>query len=61
MRSSKEYKLAIKIAGEMEKSFYNSTRLTKKELAVDCTTGKCHIRHIFRVIRKRFETGRAGV
>ena len=33
MRSSKEYKLAIKIAGEMEKSFYNSTRLTKKELA----------------------------
>lgn len=33
MGSSKEYKLAIKIAGEMEKSFYNSTRLTKKELA----------------------------
>ncbi len=30
MGSSKEYKLAIKIAGEMEKSFYNSTRLTKK-------------------------------
>ncbi len=31
--ASKEYKLAIKIAGEIEKSFYNSTKLTKKELA----------------------------
>lgn len=31
--ASKEYKLAIKIAGEIEKSFYNSTHLTKKELA----------------------------
>ncbi len=30
--ASKEYKLAIKIAGEIEKSFYESTRLTKKEL-----------------------------
>ncbi|MFR4350578.1 MAG: phage tail tape measure protein [Roseburia sp.] len=31
--ASKEYKMAIKIAGEIEKSFYNSTKLTKKELA----------------------------
>lgn len=33
MAKSKEYELAIKIAGEIEKSFYNSTKLTKKELA----------------------------
>jgi len=29
---NKEYELAIKIAGEVEKSFYESTQLTKKEL-----------------------------
>lgn len=29
---SREYQMAIKIAGEIEKSFYNSTKLTKKEL-----------------------------
>jgi TP901 family phage tail tape measure protein len=29
---NKEYELAIKIAGEVEKSFYESTKLTKKEL-----------------------------
>lgn len=33
MANNKEYELAIKIAGEIEKSFYNSTKLTKKELA----------------------------
>lgn len=33
MAKSKEYELAIKIAGEIEKSFYNTTKLTKKELA----------------------------
>lgn len=32
MSNSKEYELAIKIAGEIEKSFYDSTNLTKKEL-----------------------------
>ena len=32
MPKSKEYELAIKIAGEVEKSFYESTKLTKKEL-----------------------------
>lgn len=32
MAKNKEYELAIKIAGEIEKSFYNSTKLTKKEL-----------------------------
>lgn len=32
MASNKEYQMAIKIAGEIEKSFYNSTNLTKKEL-----------------------------
>lgn len=32
MSRNKEYELAIKIAGEVEKSFYESTRLTKKEL-----------------------------
>ena len=32
MSKSKEYELAIKIAGEVEKSFYESTRLTKNEL-----------------------------
>lgn len=32
MPKSKEYELAIKIAGEVEKSFYESTRMTKKEL-----------------------------
>lgn len=32
MPKNKEYELAIKIAGEVEKSFYESTRLTKKEL-----------------------------
>lgn len=32
MSKSKEYELAIKIAGEVEKSFYESTKLTKKEL-----------------------------
>lgn len=31
--ASKEYELAIKIAGEIEKSFYSSTQLTKKELS----------------------------
>lgn len=30
--ASKENELAIKIAGKIEKSFYNSTKLTKKEL-----------------------------
>lgn len=30
--ASREYEMAIKIAGEIEKSFYNSTKLTKKEL-----------------------------
>lgn len=30
--ASSEYQMAIKIAGEIEKSFYNSTKLTKKEL-----------------------------
>lgn len=33
MSKSKEYELAIKIAGEVEKSFYDSTKLTKKELS----------------------------
>lgn len=32
MSKNKEYELAIKIAGEVEKSFYESTKLTKKEL-----------------------------
>lgn len=32
-KSNKEYELAIKIAGEIEKSFYDSTKLTKKELS----------------------------
>lgn len=32
MPKNKEYELAIKIAGEVEKSFYESTQLTKKEL-----------------------------
>ena len=32
MGNSKEFELAIKIAGEIEKSFYESTNLTKKEL-----------------------------
>ena len=32
MAKRTEYELAIKIAGEIEKSFYNSTKLTKKEL-----------------------------
>lgn len=32
MPKNKEYELAIKIAGEIEKSFYESTKLTKKEL-----------------------------
>lgn len=32
MSKSKEYELAIKIAGEVEKSFYESTKLTKNEL-----------------------------
>lgn len=32
-RNSKEYELAIKIAGKIEKSFYTSTSLTKKELS----------------------------
>ncbi len=33
MAKNKEYELAIKIAGEIEKSFYDSTKLTKKELS----------------------------
>lgn len=32
MGKNKEFELAIKIAGEVEKSFYEGTRLTKKEL-----------------------------
>lgn len=32
MSKNGEYELAIKIAGEVEKSFYESTKLTKKEL-----------------------------
>lgn len=32
MSKSREYELAIRIAGEVEKSFYESTKLTKKEL-----------------------------
>lgn len=32
MSKKTEYELAIKIAGEIEKSFYESTKLTKKEL-----------------------------
>lgn len=32
MSKNKEYELAIKIAGEVERSFYESTRMTKKEL-----------------------------
>lgn len=32
MSKGKEYELAIKIAGEVEKSFYESTKMTKKEL-----------------------------
>lgn len=32
MSKSKEYEMAITIAGEIEKSFYESTKLTKKEL-----------------------------
>lgn len=32
MSRNKDYEMAIKIAGEIEKSFYESTRLTKKEL-----------------------------
>ncbi len=31
-KNSKEYELAIKIAGEIEKSFFNSTKISKKEL-----------------------------
>lgn len=31
-KNSKDYELAIKIAGEIEKSFYSSTKLTKSEL-----------------------------
>jgi TP901 family phage tail tape measure protein len=31
-KNSKEYELAIKIAGEVEKSFLNSSKLTKREL-----------------------------
>lgn len=33
MANSKEYEMAIKIAGKIEQSFYNTTKLTKKELA----------------------------
>lgn len=29
---NKEYEMAIKIAGKIEKSFYESTKLTRKEL-----------------------------
>lgn len=32
MRLSKEYEMAVKIAGEVERSFYNSTKVSKKEL-----------------------------
>lgn len=32
LSKSKEYEMAIKIAGEVEKSFMNSTKLTRKEL-----------------------------
>lgn len=32
LAKNKEYEMAIKIAGEVEKSFLNSTKLTKKEL-----------------------------
>lgn len=32
-KKNTEYELAIKIAGEIEKSFYETTRLTKKELS----------------------------
>lgn len=32
-KNNKEYEFAIKIAGEIEKSFYESTKLTKKELS----------------------------
>lgn len=32
MAKNKEFELAIKIAGEVEKSFYESTRLTKKQI-----------------------------
>lgn len=32
MAKNKDYELAIKIAGQIEKSFYDSTKLTKKEL-----------------------------
>lgn len=32
MGKNKDYELAIRIAGEVEKSFYESTKLTKKEL-----------------------------
>ena len=32
MAKNKEYEMAIKIAGEIEKSFYDATKLTKKEL-----------------------------
>ena len=33
MAKNKEYEMAIKIAGEIEKSFYDATKLTKKELS----------------------------
>ena len=33
MAKNKDYELAIKIAGQIEKSFYESTKLTKKELS----------------------------
>lgn len=32
MPKSRDYEMAIKIAGEIEKSFYDSTKLTKKEM-----------------------------
>lgn len=32
MASKKEFEMAIKIAGEIEKSFYESSKLTQKEL-----------------------------
>jgi TP901 family phage tail tape measure protein len=47
---NKEYEMAIKIAGEVEKSFLNSTKLTKKELrniAKQAALSSNEIKHSF--------------
>ena len=49
MPKSKDYEMAIKIAGEIEKSFLDSTKLTKKELQEIARQG-AHRRHRIRII-----------